>query len=85
MDPLPRLTALALPRPGRWDERRALEDDAQRNLAAIRHDSKAEREALLLTCGVPNTKRGFDVGETAYRIDKVNKDFYGADTQHAKG
>ena len=57
--PLPRLTALALPRPGRRDERRALEDDAQRNLAAIRHDSKTEREALLLlACGVPNTKRG---------------------------
>ena len=56
--PLPRLTALALPRPGRRDERRALEDDEQRNLGAIRHDSKTERESLLLACGVPNTKRG---------------------------
>ena len=68
--PLPRLTALALPRPGLRDERRALEDDAQRNLAAIRHDSKTERDAirhdskterealLLLAYGVPNTKRG---------------------------
>ena len=27
----------------------------------------------------------FDVGETAYRRDNVNKAFYGADTQHAKG
>ena len=53
------MTALALPRPGRRDERHAREDDAQRNLAAIRHDSKTEREALLLlACGVPNTKRG---------------------------
>ena len=57
--PLLRLTALALPRPGRPDERYALEYGAQRNLAAIRHDSKTEREALLLlACGVPNTKRG---------------------------
>ena len=55
--PLPRLTALALPRPGRWDH--ALEDYARRNLAAIRRDSKTEREVLLLlACGVPNTKRG---------------------------
>ena len=55
--PLPRLIALALPRSGRRDERRALEDDTQRNLAAIRHNSKTEREALLLlACGVPNTK-----------------------------
>ena len=53
-----RLTALALPRPGGRDERRALEDDAQRNLAAIRHDSKTVRKALLLlACAVPNTKR----------------------------
>ena len=57
--PFPRLTALPGPRLGRRDERRAREDDAQRNVAAIRHDSKTEREALLLLArGVPNTKRG---------------------------
>ena len=60
--PLSRLTALSLPRPGRWDEQRALEDDAKRNLAAIRHDSKTECGALIrLSCGVPNTKRGEEV------------------------
>ena len=57
--PLPRLTALALPRPGLRDERRALKDDAQRYLADTRHDSKTEREALLLlTCGYPTRREG---------------------------
>ena len=49
---LARLNPRALPRRRRRDERRALEDDAQRNLAAVRHDSKTKREALLLlACG----------------------------------
>ena len=49
---LARLNPRSLPRRRRRDERRALEDDAQRNLAAVRHDSKTKREALLLlACG----------------------------------
>ena len=57
--PLPRLTALSLPRPGRWDEQRALEDDAKRNLAATRHDSKTERGALIrLSVGYPTRREG---------------------------
>ena len=43
-----RLRPLALSQRRRRDERRALENDAQRHLAAVRRDSKTERESLLL-------------------------------------
>ena len=70
-----RLEPLALPRRGRRDKRRALEDNAQRNLAAFSHDSKTESEVIFFfACGGINTRRegGKGGGEFNFRETKLD-------------